>query len=878
MTMFDRDRELGVLKDLYGSVNDHGGKIALVCGEAGIGKSTFVNQFLSQLDKNVHSAIALCDPLFTPRPLGPIRDLLASLQIVDISDADEVKFYFEDFVNRLRDSKSTLVLVIEDLHWVDQRTLDWLQFVGRRITQLPLLLIGTYRDDEVTVTHPLRAALATIAASSQVQLPLMPLSLTSITRMSENSPIEANHLLSITGGNPFFLTELLRTTIDSGEVPSSISDAINSRLNNLPEQLQAFIEFLSSVLGTIPYNLLQSLTGDDSLPLVDDAIALNVLLASPSGVTFRHELVRLTAFNRVQPLKRRDYQTKILTALLSLTDKTSHLDRIVHYAAEIQSAQILLKYAPQAATKAAHYGAHREAASYLAKAISVLGSAKPNQAALILEDWAYEAGLSLNIDTKVIDARLRAIDLWRQIGRNDKVGENLRWLSRLHWYRGESVQAQAYIEEALNILEQEPPSIAKAQAYALRGQYCMLQDHMDEAISWAQKALPLAIQFDDIEIRTHALNTIGTAKMFRADLTGEQELRLSLDLALSNNLDEQAARVYTNLSECLIESRQLAKAETVIEQGIVFDSAHDLDAWTFYLVGRKAQLRFEQNHYEEARLIAENVLAREDQTLLMKIPAAIVLARALVRLGDSKADKFQKQAIDDAEKINEPQYFVAIQITELELAVLKSQSARANAAVKKLLALKPEFLSNRKRGECCFWAILAGLELPMSYSLGLPLPFAEFLAGNLEQAATLFLEENSDYYAAWCLLVLGGADFTQQAASRFNELNAHAALETIQQPQDQLANINWPVSTNQKQLRSAQPQPYSLTKKERLVLSLLVEGNSNAAIATELSRSRRTIENHVANIFAKLGCNNRVDALLKTQSEPWIIEPGSLPE
>lgn len=863
------------LQTIHRSVINLGGKIVLVAGDAGMGKSTLINHFLSNLPKN-DFAVAMCDPLSTPRPLGPVRDLVQALPVFTATfDPHTQDQFFDGMITALRSHEKTLVLAIEDLHWVDQRTLDWLQFIGRRISQLPLMLVGSLRDDEVDIAHPLKTALASIPTQNQVTIQMTPLSPATVSTLGQHSSISTQQLIKITGGNPFYLTELLRNNSTVGQVPTSVADVINARLNSLPDELRRTIEFLSCITGEIHYDLLHRLIDVDDANWIDPITRLHqIVTPTDKGLAFRHELVRLTAFQRVPPLQRRQYQTQILNSLIAFPNLNYALDNIVHYAQATQSVSIILQYAPMAAAKAAYFGAHKEAAAFLKIACEdhILSHAPPQQAAQLLEDWAYEAGLSIHIDDEVITARLQAIALWQQVGRNDKVGENLRWLSRAHWYRGESNQAQSYLQQALDTLENEPPAIAHAKAYALRGQYFMLQDAMQDAIHWATKAIPLAQKFNDSEIHAHALNTIGTAKMFRADISGRQELQQSLKLSIDNQLHEQAARVYTNLSECLVENRMLPQAQLIIDQGIAFDTAHDLDSWSYYLIGRKAQLRLEQDRYHEAKLIADSVLAREDQTLLMRIPALIILARCLIRTADTAATQTQELARDHAHQINEPQYLAAVLISDLEMALLQHDNKLANDTIDKLsTALPPEKLSHRKRAELTFWASLSNLPLPLAYHDEIPESFTTFFAGDYQNAAQLFKAEQSHYFAAWSLWKTQQHHLVTQAIEYFNEINAVAAIDYIHHHQQ----LNTPASPPQRYpippRTEAKPHPYGLTRKELTVLSLLVLGKSNAAIADELSRSRRTVENHVAAIFNKLDCHNRVDALLKTQSEPWIL-------
>ncbi|MHA7775645.1 ATP-binding protein [Roseibium sp. M-1] len=866
--LLEREEHLQTLDEARLSISKSGGRLVFVAGEAGIGKSSLIAEFLLSLGPQTKKAIGLCDPLITPRPLGPIRDIAAGL-LGSAQARDEETLLFGGLVDHLTRSGVPVVLVIEDLHWADDRTLDWLKFIGRRIAMLPLLLICSFRDDQVAGYHPLRSAMGEIGSAWKKQLNLAPLSLKAVQTLAGDTPLAPERLLDITGGNPFFVTELLTQPAGGGNIPQTIGDAINARLSGTSRQVIRLLEYASCWPGSLPEDILLALPQTDSHDALRQAMDKGLLVEGSRKLSFRHEIARLAFYDRLSPSRRIEAHRFFLDYLCKLDDQVSNLDMIVHHARGAEDEDLLLHYAPLAAENAAKLGAHREAARFLDHALKLSGRMELEQAAEINERWAYEAGLSLGIDADVISARLRAVELWREAGQDDRVGENLRWLSRLHWYRGEAREAGRYIEEAIETLENSAATAdtTRAKAYALRAQYHMLQDEMTEAVKWGREALSLAEPLREVETCAHALNTVGSALLFRGNPEGEDLLRESLRISLENRFDEQAARVYTNLSECLIEMRVLDRAEELIDAGIGFDTAHDLDAWTYYLIGRKAQLRLEQGRFDEAVTIARGVLQQENQTLLMRMPAQIVLARSLVRLGDAGAEEALEEALASAEKIGEPQYLTVLKMTGIEQAVLAGTPETALPAWNWLRSLDPSLSSPRKRGEAMFWARIAALPPEAGSETDLPEPFRLFLDGRAEEAGQAFLGESSDYLAAWALATTDKADLQQQA-------------DTLLQPLGALAARRWLRSGNgasglpalqRGPYTIARKHPYGLTAKEQTVLRLLVEGYSNAAIAEAMSRSRRTVENHVSSILSKLQAKDRVEVLLRSQSEPWIV-------
>ena len=867
MKIVERDTCLDLLRRSFEAVGHVGGRIVMLHGEAGIGKTTVIGEFLSELGPGQRVGIGHCERLATPRPLGAVRDVARALSVDSRTHPEDID-YFDELLDFLLKSRSPIVIVLEDLHWADHKSFDWLRFLGRRIAQLPVFLIGSYREDEVDENHPLRLALGSIPSQVIDRVALNALSLDGIKSLVTDAGISAEEIHRITGGNAFFVTELINRGAGGQQVPISVSDAVHSRLSMLDPDLRSFLELVSCCPATIPQNIVRALVGTAFDDLVDLAIRRHFLTRVSGTLEFRHMLTRLAIHEPLSTAKRRDAHARFLAAYLSSGPDDGKLDNIVHHAVGAEDGPAVLELGCRAARVAAGFGAHREAALHYRSALDHVAYADDKTAAELYENFAYEAGLALQIDDKVIEARRAAIALWRHLGKAEKVGENLAALSRVHWYRGEADIAGDLLHEAIEILEHQAPEAvaARAKSHALRAQFLMLRDRMEEAQDWARRAVALAEEVSDHDTLAHALNSLGAAMMFRGEKAGEGHLRKSLSIALTHGSHEQAARAYTNLSECLIELRELDAASDLIEEGIAFDIAHDLDAWTYYLIGRKAQLRFEQDRYGEAMMICEGVLNRQGQTLLMKMPAMLILARSAMRMGRSDAPKWLEAVIDGAAKIAEPQYLVAAHIAALEAAMLSGHPEAARASLDWFDALEPGLISPRKNGEYLLWRQLLD-ERGDRVAADLPSPFTLFFAGRYSEAAEALRADQSRYLAAWALVRAGRQVEADEIFSEVGTTGARAALRRISDGSNTLPKLaRGPYS-------AARNHPYDLTAKEQAVLAHVVAGRSNAEIADILSRSVRTVENHVSSILRKLGCTRRIEVALLVQSEPWILPP-----
>jgi len=877
--LIERQGPMRTLRQLRERAIAGRGSLALVRGEAGIGKTTLLNAARERMNDEVRFLWGGCDALFTPQPLGPLHDMAGGL-------SDETRHLLRDgtgtaalhrrIVEELSSTDNPAMLVIEDVHWADNATLDLLKHLGRRIALIPAVIILSFRNDEVDDEHPLAPILNTLPRACTYAIDLKPLTPEGVDRLCAASGFKTGvgRLYEVTGGNPFFVNELIASGGSAEQhIPASIKEAVNTRLSQLSPAERGFLEMLSLLPGSIPSQILKPLFGDDGELFAMAAIGRRLLLKDDGGgLRFRHELARLATIARLPPTRQREINARLLSALTEAEDVEPRLDQLVQHAAGALDGKRVLEYAPQAAKRAAAVGAHQEAAAHLLTALHFVDEAEPELAAEIYERWAYEAGLSLRIDDEVIDARRHAITLWRALGRTEKVAENLRWLSRLHWYRAESAEASRFADEAVRLLEDTPPSAERAMAYSLRSQLHMLNDNMPDAIEWGEKALALAEELDKPEIRAHALCNVGTAEAFRGDASGIDRLNESLAIARDNAYHEHAARVYTNLSEYAVEFKDFELAERITSEGIAFDTQNDLDSWTHYLVGRQAQLRCEQGRLQDAETIARGVLALDRLTLLMKLPARLVLARVLVITGSGDAEETLSDAVEHAVATEEPQHIVPVHLTRILHGWLTERPRMAEESFNELLSIGADNMHAWHRAELAVWGQRLGFEVPAVFAESPPKPYALELKGARHKSTKAWMDLGATLSAA--LTMARGIELGEMAEALdiARDLGAEALEAHINLNAEQLGLADQLPKRKRGPYKASLNHPAGLTNKEQAVLSLLAEGQSNPEIAKALSRSRRTVEHHVSSILRKLGVENRMEAMLRAQNEPWLIE------
>jgi len=874
--LLERERELETLQRLASRADSGVGGMALVLGEAGIGKSSLLQAFAAPLRDRFLLLQGACEDLSTPRALGPLRDFACELGTDVVSAIDNAASpdqLMPLLLGRLAAQPRPVLVLCEDLHWADQATLDLLKYLARRIAGQRILLLASVRNDELPPDHAFWRWAGDLPAASTQRIALSPLSPQAVATLARDAPCDPVELYRVTGGNPFFLSELL-TDCDStpGHLPASVRDAVWARMSRLPTQVRTVLELVSVSPVALEEWLLEAVLGDDGHEAIDGSVDSGLLQrASPGHLSFRHELARQAVLSGLRPAASRALHKRLCKALTEQAPSHARVElaRLVHHATGAQDAHMVLQLAPRAARQAARLGAHRQAAAHLASALQFVDAVNwTGDAAQLYEDWAYEAGL-LRIDERLIEARKKAIELWQSVERPDKAGLNLRWLARTYWYRGESKEAERYGLEAIRTLEQLPNSKELAMAYSMRSQHQLLQNHPASAIEWGRLALELATTLDDHDTRVHALTNIGSAKLFLGDGGGQQELAEGLQCALAQHLHEHAARIYSNWIEYAVVFKQFALAERLLAEGLAYHREHELDAWVHYLTGWQAQLHLDKGEFAAAAALARQVLALPDLSLVMRLPALTVLGRTLSRQGEAEAARCLQEALQWARATGESQRLLPVLLALVEAAWQAQDIDTCRRWLQEAAQFDFSGVNAWDLSEVCTWQRRAEVAPLPECELPPPAPRAAELSGNGQAACDAWLALGLPYEAALALLDIPG-DAAAQAMPK-----AVALLEQIgAAPAAAMARQRARACGAQAQLPKSRRGPYAaarehpsgLTRREAQVLELLLEGLSNLEIAQRLCRSERTVEHHVSTLLGKMGASTRLDLLRRPPS------------
>lgn len=849
MNLFERQAQLDALEQCLLQAQGGVGHVALIGGEAGIGKTSLVTA-LRQRRGAMNLWWGACEALQTPHPLAPLHDVARNNPVSFERLLDQTA-RVQLFGAVLADLQAAPTLfVVEDAHWADEATLDLLRYLGRRLDQVPCLLVITYRDDEVSAQHPLRRLMGDLPRAGTSRIAVPRLSAQAVEAMARGSLHAHEGVYEVTQGNPFFVSEMLRR--GSETVPHAVEDLVLARFARLGAEAQDIAQLAAVVPRHIQQWLLDAVLAP-SVTAIEECLDAGLLIARGETFAYRHELARVAVEHSLSGPRAQMLHARVLAVLEAQTATRAPLAWRVHHAARAGDADAVLRLAPAAAEEAQRSGAHREAAAHLRTALAFVQAQDDALRASLLERLSYECYLTDQL-AEALAARTAARDLWRTLGDTFKQGDATRWLSRYSWYNGQTAPAHAYAAEAIDLLEALPPGRELAMAYSNRAQLHMLQGESADAIAWGTRALHLARTLGDTQIQAHALNNIGTAQLDGDDEAGAVALEHSLRMSLEHGFEEHAARAYVNLSFDAVLCKRYAAAHDWLDRGLAYGEARDLDAWVGYLAAMQAWAWFGTGQWEQAADRATQLLRNPNLAPISRVIALTVLGHVRVRRGDPDALPVLEQALQLALPTQSLLRIAPVVAAQVEAAWLAGESVQAHPAMD---GLNPAQARSRYHRDLLdeIALYLGTADVPGDASLHTP-PFALQLAGRWREAAEAWQALGCPYEQARAL-VDGDEQAQREALALFEQLGANPMVARMRRTLREAGVRGVPRG----QRASTQANPYALTAREVEVLQLLCGGLRNAQIAERLSRSVRTVDHHLAAAFAKLGVGTRTEAV-----------------
>jgi DNA-binding CsgD family transcriptional regulator/tetratricopeptide (TPR) repeat protein len=853
--LLERVDELSVLRDCAAEVAAGGrGRVVLAFGEAGIGKTSLLRQFCDEAPRRLTTLWGTCDPLFTPRALGALLEPAAELGgepktlMSGAARPFDIALAFAEALSAI----SPAALIVEDLHWADEATLDVVRLLARRAEAGGFLLVLSYRSDQLQRSHPLRIVLGELPPSDAVlRLELRGLSRAAVSALAAQSGLDADELFDRTAGNPFFVTETLAA--GTASVPETVRDAVHARVARLSLDARGLLDAVAIVPKRAEVWLLEALMAG-GLGALDECLHSGVLRAEAEGVVFRHELARLAVEESLPPDRAVALHRRALHALADPALRAPDLARLAHHAEAAGDGPAVLRFAPAAGEEAAGLGSPREAQRHYWRALRFARGIDPDARAKLLERFAAHAYLS-DMRSEAVEAIDEAIAIHRRRGDVVKEGDDIRLRARLLACIGRTREALESAREAVEVLEQSPPGPALARAYSALAGLSMMTYDSTHTLAWGAKAIALAEQIGDREALVHALNNVGTAEMMSGDLAGRAKLERSLELARQAQLGVDTGRAYINLGAALIWFGLFNEALQLIEQGIAYTRKQGLEAWLKCLIGQRATIELVFGRWDDATTTARSILdGPRDQVIGPRFDALVTLALVRARRGDPGAWPLLDEALETATEADELELLARAACARAETAWLEGRPQAIGAETELAYDRACRLAEATLAGELACWRDRAGL--PVEPPDGIPDRYRFQLSGEPELAAESFRSQGGDYDAAIALVTSTDGISLRAALDELLALGAKPAAAIVSRRLRELGERAVPRGPR----ATTAENPAGLTNRELEVLPLLAEGLRNAEIAQRLVVAPKTVDHHVSSILRKLGVSTRGQA------------------
>ena len=458
--------------------------------------------------------------------------------------------------------------------------------------------------------------------------------------------------------------------------------------------------------------------------------------------------------------------------------------------------------------------------------------------------------------TRALEARRALLRIHEAGEEPNRVGEDLRWLSRILWWAGEGAEAAAAADQAIAVLESLPESRELAMALSGRSQLLMLNERHLEAIEIGNRAIDLARRMGDAETYAHALTNVGTAVLGRVDHErGRSMLEDAHARAVEAGEDDHAARALVNLATCtLMRRRDDLRVERDLERAIAFAAERDLDGYVQYLLGARAHLRLRRGEWAEAEADANASIGMGEHRGVSLCPALIVLGRLQSRRGEPEATDTLEDAWERAVSTGELQRLAPAAVGLAEHAWLDGDLDASAAAIQRAWPVANERDDDWARGELAWWLWRAG-ELGRAPETSPTRTRARSRATG-RGAAEAWTAIGFPYEAAEMLSDAEDPDARVRALAVFDGLGAARSASALRLRLRALGVRRIP--------RGPRPAtsagPAGLTPRQLDVLTLLAEGATNAEIARQLVIAPKTVDHHVSAVLAKLGVASRREA------------------
>lgn len=860
--LLEREDELGLLSGVVGDAVDGRGCLVLVGGEAGIGKTSLVRALQASLPSGVAFLQMACEPLSVPVPLAPLRELLHASGTGDpAAEPTDDRIELARSIHGILADRAPAVAVVEDAHWADPLTIDVLRVIARRVEEAGVVVLVTYRADEVGANPSLGLWLGDLATSPwSRRLALRPLSGAAVEELAGGSGVDTHLLLKATGGNPFLVVESLAV---GGQLPASVRDAALARAGRLSRGARRVVD-AAAVLGRrLEPRVLKALVGECS-DEVDEAIARGVLVAEESNLGFRHELIREALEQSISPARRAELHASACAVLAALPEPADNA-LLAHHAELGGLADEAAAYAMLAASEAERVGAVHETYLQAERALRLARDLDPETKFDLLVQYARAANFANPRLDEGADAAQRAVELAIELGDDRRRGHALMALSYACWSLERVIEARSAAEQAVAAFQptEDVASLAWAHATLIRIEATSFDP--GAAVESARSPLALAERSGLEEVGIDLAISVGLARGHLGDRAALGALEDALELSKHGGFTIRMVRTYVNLMSVAVALREHTRVDQVA--GEALPALEELGVSQL----PRASIRFsralsllDRGRWEEALAIA----SLRERWWQGQFPVACAIEGLInARRGEPGADALIEQGWKELSELvaAEGARHGIVRLARLEAAWLRGDLRSASQQLRDARdsAAVPRFA--RTGADIALWGWRLGVQLEVP--AGAPAPVLLELEGDWRRAIDGWFELEAPYEAA--LAALPGDDrAARDAMTTLHKLGAKATARAF--ARDRAASG---ATAARGARRSTLANPAGLTRREQEVLEVLETNASNAEIAAKLHLSERTVAHHVSSILAKLGVPNRHLAVEHARRQALVSEP-----
>jgi DNA-binding CsgD family transcriptional regulator/tetratricopeptide (TPR) repeat protein len=851
--LLERDEPRARLEAALSAARKGQGRVVSLEGEAGIGKTALTLAFVEAHRGDARVHVGGCEHLATPEPMGPLRDIAReSLGRFSLSAAGPLATY-EGLLRLLTVGRGPALLVLEDIHWADDATLDLLRFLGRRIRAAAVLVLVTFRNDELDSQGRLAALWADMPRDARERIELPPFSLDAVADLVRRRNHLAREVYDLTGGNPFQVTEFLAG--DGDGVPRSVQEVTVARAARLSRHARRTLECASIFPRQIDEETLRQIAQDADHSGVEECLASSMLNARGEALAFRHELARRAVNEAMSPLRRRELHAMALALLKGRNDRSAA--EVAHHAEQAGAVADLFAYSVRAAGEAAALGSYREALAHISKAIDNSGTLPEVERAQLLERKALAANYC-GAFTEAVQALDDAIVIYQGSDNVLGVGNALRMSAHVHWNRGDPALAETRMYEAVRVLDGARDTWQYALALASQAQCDMLADRNEQAIPAAEKALALAERLGRWDIGMQALTYLRIARATTNLEEGEPAIRATIEEARRRGEIEVIPRLYAYLTTVMTPARRYDGLLETLEEGIAVCAARDHAPLEALIRGNRAAVLLDTGHLQGAISEAEDVLYGPYPKGAAGLPAMIAISRARLRLGLPEGGM-----LDQARRLpaagRDLVWRAPIAIADAEADWLEnSDRGAADRLAQVADALQTAWSQVWNIGETSLWLAIVGRSPALGERALAQLSPAHraHLQGDWRTAAALWAAKGCPYEQAIALSQDDEAG-QREALAIFDRLGAAPAARNLRRRMRADGVRSVPSGPR----ASRRDDPAGLTPRQNEVLLLLGDGLGNGDIADRLGLSAKTVEHHVSAILAALEAPSRLAAV-----------------